>query len=61
MHKHNVIHGDLALRNVLVQTRGNVLSCAICDFGLAHHKNKIKHMNKIPARWAAPEVLKNKR
>ena len=56
-----VVHGDLALRNVLLENRsGNV---KICDFGLAKNVYKYGEYRKrgsvkVPVRWMAPEALK---
>ena len=61
MHLHNqdVIHGDLALRNILYDEIKQ--RCAVADFGLAHHKDVRERTNVIPVRWTAPEVFRMKR
>ena len=59
LHNKNVIHGDLALRNILYNTCKN--HCAISDFGLAHHEKNFSPTHNLPVRWTAPEVFKTKR
>ena len=56
------MHGDLALRNVLVNLSGGrgAPRCAITDFGLAHRENVPKECNLYPLRWVAPEVFTTK-
>jgi len=62
IHKENLLHCDLACRNVLVApqgTRKHVLK--ITDFGLARISSAgiydAKEEAKFPIRWTAPEVL----
>ena len=57
----NVIHRDLALRNVLVSTRDDgAYSIKIGDFGMSRSVDKGFYNTKekaIPVRWSAPEVI----
>jgi serine/threonine protein kinase len=69
----NVIHGDLACRNVLVfrfdssKSKYNLIK--LTDFGLSkgttmyaalHDSSSVTSMNTIPVKYAAPEVLTSK-
>eukprot|EP01099_Mayorella_cantabrigiensis_P000370 TRINITY_DN1171_c0_g2_i2.p1 TRINITY_DN1171_c0_g2~~TRINITY_DN1171_c0_g2_i2.p1 ORF type:complete len:644 (-),score=130.58 TRINITY_DN1171_c0_g2_i2:29-1960(-) len=62
LHQNNIIHKDLAARNILIQSAlsdvGDNTSIRIIpkisDFGLSGSKQRKVH---IPVRWAAPEVL----
>ncbi|XP_075032784.1 tyrosine-protein kinase Srms [Mixophyes fleayi] len=58
LEKKQVVHRDLATRNVLV---GENLICKIADFGLARLlKDDLyspEHNHSIPIRWTAPEAL----
>ena len=56
----NIIHGDLACRNLLVDEHDDVF---VADFGLARAKKKSKAEDKeknvpCPLLWAAPECLR---
>lgn len=53
-----VIHGDLALRNVLVDLTRN--KCAITDFGLACRSPAKSPQRQLAPRWASPELLKTR-
>jgi len=67
----NIVHGDLACRNVLVfkyhetDVKQNLVKLA--DFGLSRYSSLYSTVsstastNIIPIRYAAPEVLKNNR
>eukprot|EP00118_Oscarella_pearsei_P029118 m.3704 g.3704 ORF g.3704 m.3704 type:complete len:533 (+) comp9715_c0_seq1:216-1814(+) len=55
----DVVHGDLAARNILVFSEQRV---KISDFGLSHHQSqssidKRLKGNKLPLRWMAPEAI----
>jgi len=54
---HQIIHGDLAARNILVQTGYQI---RIADFGLSEHKNYETRHEKVPFRWSAPEVIERR-
>lgn len=65
----NVIHRDLAARNCLLESYGGKINLRISDFGLAKHMENaygdydqysMQTMTKLPIKWLAPEVLKNK-
>ncbi|CAG5103572.1 Oidioi.mRNA.OKI2018_I69.chr1.g832.t1.cds [Oikopleura dioica] len=65
----NVIHRDLAARNCLLESNGTKINLRISDFGLAKHMENaygdydqysMQTMTKLPIKWLAPEVLKNK-
>ena len=54
----NVIHRDLACRNVLVSS-GKLLK--VTDFGLSREAEEMyqstKNTSKLPLRWMAPEAI----
>jgi len=61
LHNNNIIHRDLACRNVLVEVKraghdSFVLVPKISDFGLSVATSK---QTRLPVRWTAPEVLRN--
>lgn len=63
IHKENVLHCDLAVRNLLVALQGEQYYVKIGDFGLAHRVTAetgvydINNDSKLPIRWSAPEVI----
>eukprot|EP01111_Echinosteliopsis_oligospora_P011467 TRINITY_DN3793_c0_g1_i1.p1 TRINITY_DN3793_c0_g1~~TRINITY_DN3793_c0_g1_i1.p1 ORF type:complete len:924 (+),score=262.14 TRINITY_DN3793_c0_g1_i1:63-2834(+) len=60
LHAENVIHRDIATRNLLVDDQGVV---RISDFGLARIKTKATSQTKSnvgPVKWMAPEAIKKK-
>lgn len=64
--EHDIIHGDLACRNVLViksdayEPKKN--SVKLIDFGLTRHRSsKLDKTADIPVRYAALEILRNHR
>ena len=57
LHQNNIIHADLALRNILYIETKNGYKVAISDFGLAHRNEDEKELPEFAIRWAAPEVL----
>ena len=60
LHDQNIIHGDLALRNILYHSKMH--KCAISDFGLAHRGIQKENLSsKLPIRWLAPEVFTTKK
>ncbi|XP_046870565.1 serine/threonine-protein kinase LMTK1, partial [Hypomesus transpacificus] len=59
LHKHNFVHGDLALRNCLLAADVTV---KIGDYGLSHSKYKDDYyvtsdQMYVPLRWVAPELI----
>ncbi|XP_063170657.1 serine/threonine-protein kinase LMTK2 isoform X2 [Candoia aspera] len=59
MHKHNCVHGDLALRNCFLTSDLNV---KIGDYGIGFSRYKEDYIetdeNKlVPLRWTAPELV----
>ena len=54
----NIIHADLAARNVLVFDD----QCKICDFGMSFilTEEPTKMNRYVPICWSAPELLKDK-
>lgn len=58
LHRQKIVHGDLALRNILFDV--DKFRCVVADFGLAHHVKKNKKLDNLPIRWLAPEVLRTK-
>jgi hypothetical protein len=74
LHNNNIIHGDIACRNLLLSSNLEIL---ICDFGMSIYKNsnKYNHNSKDtdlitneneneniigPIRWMAPEIISQK-
>ncbi len=60
LHSMGCIHRDLAARNILLSLR---LRAKIADFGMSVHGSsswKGPQMERIPARWCAPEALDNR-
>ncbi len=61
----DIIHRDLALRNCLVEQKGNKYFAKISDFGLSrmigvdsqYYYTKEESRNELPWKWLAPEVL----
>lgn len=65
LHKHNVLHRDIALRNCFVDNDGKV---AVGDFGLARSVSDSRYYvipencsPLLPIRWLAPESMQNKK
>ncbi|OWY96176.1 TKL protein kinase [Phytophthora megakarya] len=57
LHDSKIIHGDLACRNILVDTNG---SAKLVDFGMSFLKDSSPTVYVGPIRWTAPEcVLRN--
>jgi len=55
----NIIHRDIALRNLLVTNIENRWVVKISDFGLSRNSSayEVHSDTKFPVRWTAPEVL----
>eukprot|EP01090_Pellita_catalonica_P004585 TRINITY_DN143_c0_g1_i3.p1 TRINITY_DN143_c0_g1~~TRINITY_DN143_c0_g1_i3.p1 ORF type:complete len:254 (+),score=40.03 TRINITY_DN143_c0_g1_i3:180-941(+) len=61
LHKNGIIHGDLATRNILIQTSPTTEIFKISDFGLSrfdHSTNEFQ--SKLPLKWMAPENIPGK-
>jgi len=64
LEKNNFLHRDLAARNLLVFRLNNKWSVKISDFGMANQLTtdnisaSTDNNKDLPARWTAPEVLK---
>lgn len=59
--KHKIIHGDLAIRNILLDSNRNA---KIADFGLSRKtyyytslEVQLEQTTKVPWKWMAPEAL----
>ena len=55
----NILHRDLALRNVLVNVEYEKYIVKIGDFGMSRASEKGYYKTqdkKIPVRWSSPEV-----
>eukprot|EP01116_Phalansterium_solitarium_P025549 TRINITY_DN9825_c0_g1_i2.p1 TRINITY_DN9825_c0_g1~~TRINITY_DN9825_c0_g1_i2.p1 ORF type:complete len:443 (+),score=138.44 TRINITY_DN9825_c0_g1_i2:287-1615(+) len=66
LHAENILHCDLAARNVLLAVVGNRFTAKVSDFGHAHavgahHYYNVQATAKIPVRWAAVEVLEQRK
>eukprot|EP01119_Soliformovum_irregulare_P016450 TRINITY_DN4756_c0_g2_i2.p1 TRINITY_DN4756_c0_g2~~TRINITY_DN4756_c0_g2_i2.p1 ORF type:complete len:162 (-),score=36.88 TRINITY_DN4756_c0_g2_i2:129-614(-) len=61
IHAENILHCDLAARNLLVQRRGNDYLLKVADFGMSHMSQSdaydVKANVHVPVRWCAPEVF----
>lgn len=62
LHKYNIIHRDLACRNLLVDSQ---LEVYVSDFGFARQKDVAKETGFTqptlgPIKWEAPESLEKK-
>jgi serine/threonine protein kinase len=59
LEEHNVIHRDLALRNLLVSKVDGAYTVKVTDFGMSRSTEQgyYKTDNQtIPVKWSAPEV-----
>lgn len=56
MHAKGIAHGDLALRNIMVQLRDNKIRPVICDFGDAESFQKYKEKFKNDEKHTVPET-----
>lgn len=61
LHSENVVHCDLACRNLLVSFANNKCTIKIADFGLSRITDGDIYLasasSKFPVKWSAPEVL----
>jgi len=55
----NIVHRDLACRNLLVRNEGGKYVVKVSDFGMSKFVESyyVSTSNKIPVKWSAPEVL----
>jgi len=67
LHKHKIIHRDIASRNVLIEqvSQKEELSALVSDFGFARtlqykHTQQTTNESFGPVKWMAPEALKGK-
>jgi serine/threonine protein kinase len=59
IHKHNIVHCDLAARNILLTSSSHA---KISDFGMAKVLEKtgcIRGSDTLPALWCSPETLRS--
>jgi len=66
LHNAQIVHRDLATRNVLVVYQGKSASyyCKVADFGMSRKIDNYydaKGATQVPIRWTAPEVLKHQK
>ena len=57
----NVVHRDLALRNVLIKEEEGRMVAKVSDFGLSRKVENIyevKEESKLPVKWTAVEVFR---
>jgi len=59
LHSQNILHRDLASRNILVQIEGEEIIPKITDFGLSREQESYYQIQNstIPTRWTSPEVF----
>lgn len=58
LHRHNVVHRDLKLENILVEMSGERYKVTLVDFGLARITNGNSLMTRCGSEeYAAPEVI----
>lgn len=59
LHGQNVVHRDLACRNLLVKREDDDYLVKVSDFGLSEKGSSAdKGGALLPIKWCAPEVLK---
>ena len=59
IHSREIMHCDLAARNVLLKNEGDKYVCKIADFGLSSDKpDRGTLVVQIPVRWYSPECLR---
>lgn len=60
--KNNIIHRDLALRNILAEVKDDSYFVKLSDFGLSRELKDSyyysSHDKRFPVKWSAPEILK---
>jgi len=59
--ENSIVHRDLALRNILAETKSDGHSIKLSDFGLSREVKESYYIGgldtKFPVKWSAPEVL----
>eukprot|EP01119_Soliformovum_irregulare_P009756 TRINITY_DN2345_c0_g2_i2.p1 TRINITY_DN2345_c0_g2~~TRINITY_DN2345_c0_g2_i2.p1 ORF type:complete len:439 (+),score=130.26 TRINITY_DN2345_c0_g2_i2:994-2310(+) len=65
IHKENILHCDLAARNLLIRRTGDHLTLKIADFGMAHQTQSDDYsptgITSMAIRWCSPELLSQHR
>ena len=65
LHEKNIIHCDLALRNLLVSTESQKYLVKVADFGMSKTitnsglYSRVNENETLPIKWTAIEVLVN--
>ena len=61
LHSKDILHGDLAARNILLRRLDDRIQACVADFGLASQLQQgsttMAVSRAFPVRWSAPEVL----
>ncbi|KAG0600810.1 hypothetical protein M758_11G061900 [Ceratodon purpureus] len=62
LHDHQVVHGDLKPKNVLLRSESGAINVKVADFGLVETKKRIKLVSKRTEHfeilmWKAPELF----
>ena len=61
LHSRDILHGDLAARNILLRRHDDRVTACVSDFGLANQLqqgiNTMAVERSVPVRWSAPEVV----
>eukprot|EP01119_Soliformovum_irregulare_P020556 TRINITY_DN6680_c1_g1_i2.p1 TRINITY_DN6680_c1_g1~~TRINITY_DN6680_c1_g1_i2.p1 ORF type:complete len:580 (-),score=131.58 TRINITY_DN6680_c1_g1_i2:69-1808(-) len=62
IHAEDIIHCDLAARNLLIQRESDGYTIKVADFGMSHtikaESYNIEGEINLPVRWCSPEVLR---
>ena len=63
IHKHNIVHQDLKLENVMIKHSNDLSSMKIIDFGISGFLSKVggEEMDAGTIMYCPPEVLTKKR
>jgi serine/threonine protein kinase len=60
LEQNNIVHRDLALRNLLVSKVDGKYTVKVSDFGMSRSTEKGYYQSEeksIPVKWCAPEVI----
>jgi len=60
LHALHVLHGDLALRNVLVDVQKKPMGAVLTDFGQSCHHPCKSQCDTICPRWSSPELVRTR-